>query len=784
MKIKGKIFVFVMTTASLIFFGVVYILSYGSQKNEITNAKTLAEVYAKQSAGITKSILESDLATANTIAQNFAEYDNFEGSTRFKIFGGMLLRHLKNKKKYNSTWVSWDLAALDKSYDKPFGRRRENFSKKGNTITTRIDTVEATGYKYKDLFYKLKISKQNDFILDPYKDKYGTDKLADSILVTTIISKIQTGDDFIGIVGIDMELKGIQDIINNKIPFENSEMFLLANNATFVAHSNPKLIGEKISNLYKDVTLSSKIANSIRTGEFYSFNNKDKDGKVTGYTVFAPIKLTNTYSPWSIGVTVPNKAITKNANKRFLYSLLLGLGGLIILVIVIYLISENITRPIKTVIDVIQKLGKGEIDKSNKIPVKNRKDEMSNVARSVNSLIDSLNMTAEFAIKVGRGDFTSDYKAMSDHDVLGNALLEMRSNLKDAQKVREKSISAANKRDWSQYGIAEISEILQKNYRNLGELSYTIISNLVKYLNASQGAIFFTEKNEETGNLYLNQRATYAFEKRKQLISKIEFGENLIGRCAKEKEIILLEDIPEGYTYITSGLGENTPKVLLLSPLFIESKVYGVIEIASFRKIDEYQVEFIKDVSERIASVISNIQINEETEILLERAKKQRIELEEKEEKMAKTIAELRRVKDVITIKDTESKGIMSALVSTVSVVFYDKIGRVTDMNQKNQEIFGITKKDYLGKTQFQYLPEAKEDRKWFKEFWDDLRSGKQRDKEYYVNFKGKELFLHETYTPIFDKEGNVEKIINIGIDITKQKLLERELGNAKIKKR
>jgi len=244
-----------------------------------------------------------------------------------------------------------------------------------------------------------------------------------------------------------------------------------------------------------------------------------------------------------------------------------------------------------------------------------------------------------------------------------------------------------------------------------------------------------------------------------------------------------LENVPEGYTYITSGLGEETPKVLILSPMYIEDRVFGVIEIASFRTIEDYQIEFIKDVSERIASVISNIQINEETEILLEKAKQQQKELEDKEEKMTKTISELRKAQDEITTKDTESKGIMSALVSTVSVVFYDKNGRVTNVNQKNQELFGINKEDYIGKTQFDYLPEAKENREWFKQFWNDLRDGKQREKEYYIKLDDKELFLHETYTPILDVEGKVEKIINIGIDITRQKQLERELTDAKVKK-
>ena len=782
MKIKEKIFMFVMTTASLIFFGVVYLLSSDYKKNEINNAKELADVYAKESSGIIKSILESDLAVSNTLAMTCSDFKRFPGNMRFPIYGNLLMEQLRTKNKYFSTWVSWDLISLDESYNKPFGRRRESFYKEKNDIFINIDTVDLTGYVYQGIFYSMKTGTESSFILNPYKDKDRSNKLSDSILVTTVCSKILKNNIFYGLIGIDMELEGIQNIINNKIPFENSSMFLLANNASFVAHQNKKLIGKNISELYGQTKFSTELTENIKKGEFFSFQNIDLEGSIIGYTVFAPIKLSNTTTPWSVGIYIPNDSITKNANERFIYSLLLGLAGLIILMIVIYFISENITRPIKSVINVVQKLGKGEIDKSNKLKVKGKKDEMSRVAESVNSLIDSLNKTAEFAMKVGRGDFASDYTAMSEYDVLGNALLEMRSNLKDAAEVRTKSVSLANKRTWTQQGISEISEILQKNYRNLEDLSYKLIGKMVKYLNANQGAIFFVDKDKNNTPI-LSQRATYAYEKRKQLLSRVEFGESLVGRCAKEKEIIYLENVPEGYTYITSGLGEETPKVLILSPMYIEDRVFGVIEIASFRTIEDYQIEFIKDVSERIASVISNIQINEETEILLEKAKQQQKELEDKEEKMTKTISELRKAQDEITTKDTESKGIMSALVSTVSVVFYDKNGRVTNVNQKNQELFGINKEDYIGKTQFDYLPEAKENREWFKQFWNDLRDGKQREKEYYIKLDDKELFLHETYTPILDVEGKVEKIINIGIDITRQKQLERELTDAKVKK-
>ncbi len=193
--------------------------------------------------------------------------------------------------------------------------------------------------------------------------------------------------------------------------------------------------------------------------------------------------------------------------------------------------------------------------------------------------------------------------------------------------------------------------------------------------------------------------------------------------------------------------------------------------------MDEFHIGFLETIGQRIGSVISNLRINEETARLLEQFKKQSQELEIKEKETKETIERLEKAQIEILTRETESKGILDALVSVASVVFYDLEGRITNLNQRNQELFGIKKEDVVGKTHFELLEEAKDNPKWFREFWDDLRKGISRQKEFYVKYEGRELWIEETFTPILDKDGNPEKIINIGIDISKQKLLERKFN-------
>ena len=93
---------------------------------------------------------------------------------------------------------------------------------------------------------------------------------------------------------------------------------------------------------------------------------------------------------------------------------------------------------------------------------------------------------------------------MSEEDVLGNSLIEMRDNLKSVAEEDKR-------RNWSTSGLATFGEILRQNNDNIEKLSDDIISNLVKYLNCNQGGLYIINDDEEEA--YLELKACYAWDK-------------------------------------------------------------------------------------------------------------------------------------------------------------------------------------------------------------------------------------------------------------------------------
>lgn len=170
------------------------------------------------------------------------------------------------------------------------------------------------------------------------------------------------------------------------------------------------------------------------------------------------------------------------------------------------------------------------------------------------------------------------------------------------RQVEEAKVEA-QKRRWVSQSIQELGDMVryQKDERNIFD---QIISNVVKTLEANQGSFYKVEG--EGKDTFVQLKACYAYSRKKYIDQRLSPGEGLIGQCYLEKELIYLTDIPQGYTYITSGLGEATPNSLLVLPLTFNGKVEGIIEIASFKLLEEHQHEYLEGVGSLLGNFIYN----------------------------------------------------------------------------------------------------------------------------------------------------------------------------------
>ncbi len=468
-----------------------------------------------------------------------------------------------------------------------------------------------------------------------------------------------------------------------------------------------------------------------------------------------------------------NTYYEKTKNRTDYIQLALVILTIIVVVLLIYFNKNNITKPINNITNSIHDISKGKFDVKVNIP---GKDEIGEMAQALNSLTSGLNETATFAREIEKGNFSSDFTPLSKSDNLGNSLLDMRKSLEDSRKMEEERKKEDEKRNWTTQGLAKFGDILRQNDNDLETISHKIIKNLVQYLNANQGGLFIYN-DEDKDDIKLELTSAFAYDRKKYYDKEIKLGEGLVGTCAIEKETTYLTNVPQDYMEITSGLGTANPDAILIVPLKMEEQILGVVEIATFKKFEKYQIEFVEKLAENIASTLSSAKINNRTAQLLEQSRQQAEEMAAQEEEMRQNLEELQATQEEAARQSAELQGTFDAINESMGAIDFDINRKITEANNFILSKLGLTKNTLIGLYHKDLINREEVSDEEYDEFWDLLMQGKTRIEERkYIGAGGKEIYFKETFHPIYDAQNNITKIFAIFIDITKNKIQQLEL--------
>ena len=96
---------------------------------------------------------------------------------------------------------------------------------------------------------------------------------------------------------------------------------------------------------------------------------------------------------------------------------------IIISLLVTFITVNAIVKPINYIKKTLLSMSKGVLPHE-KIWEKN--DEVGEMSKALNELVSGLKGISSFALEIGRGNYNSQFKPLSEDDVLGNSLLRMR----------------------------------------------------------------------------------------------------------------------------------------------------------------------------------------------------------------------------------------------------------------------------------------------------------------------------------------------------------------------
>lgn len=186
---------------------------------------------------------------------------------------------------------------------------------------------------------------------------------------------------------------------------------------------------------------------------------------------------------------------------------------------------------------------------------------------------------------------------------------------------------------WLQEGQSRLSASLVGDYR-LQELGDKVLGFLSGYLDAKVGAMFIEDEG------VFRRCATYAAATDSVPESFLP-GEGLLGQAAKDGHPMIVNDVPDGYLKLGSGLGSSNPRHLLVVPLKLEGLVNSVIEIGFFHRVRESDLELFERVDEPLAIAVRSVKYRNRLQELLEETQRQSEEVQAQSEELRVSNEEL-----------------------------------------------------------------------------------------------------------------------------------------------
>ncbi len=206
---------------------------------------------------------------------------------------------------------------------------------------------------------------------------------------------------------------------------------------------------------------------------------EDDDGDINVKTRDAIMMIENLmktqYDALSAKTDEMNKSFSFLQNVVNILGVALPVGGILIATFTII----TIVRPVNDLKKILQNMGKGVLPKEK---IQERNDEIGEMTEALNRLVDGLSSTTEFANEVGSGNFMSHYEPLSNDDALGQALLKMREDLRENERVLEQKVIERTEE------VVRQKEEIETQNEEL-EVLYKHVTDSIKYAKRIQDAI-------------------------------------------------------------------------------------------------------------------------------------------------------------------------------------------------------------------------------------------------------------------------------------------------------
>ncbi|HAN76859.1 MAG TPA: hypothetical protein DCQ31_03310 [Bacteroidales bacterium] len=621
----------------------------------------------------------------------------------------------------------------------------------GGISEAKVENYEVEGA---GSFYLKPMATGLNHISDPMVVNYSSKNAMEIVRISVPIIYL---NNRLGVCFVDVATNQIAEYLKSLDLVKDGILITVLSSGGIIAATNfdQSIQGKHIKYVYRDWREREKITNASENYAVYSEND---------IRVGKPLNLLNSNSVYGLIVDYEfgtiHKQVAQNQRSTAIFVLLIASLAALMVVFVV----KRLLAPIKKVVQFSEQIVSGS---------EFIKPDVAITASDVSEIISNLYKASErlkritiFSEQIGKGNLEVRYLPVSDTDKVGDALTLMLARLKESRETAQQRNIELKDNEWVRIGVEKFNILFRQTDKSVEDFSYDIIKNLAEFTGCGLGGIYLVNEKEETQNT-LNLIASYAFSKRKRIKEHVLFGQGLVGTCAVEQANIHLTEIPDDYSEISSSLGQAQPKSIFIMPLNLKNSLLGVVELASFNLLTSVQIKFIEGLKESIALTLAATIANSRTNLLLERARQQAEELAAQEEEMRQNLEELQATQEESARKERENETLIYALNNSALVAEYNRAGIITFANDSFIEAYNIPKELIIGRKHKHFSSLAHTDSIAYDNFWGKLLNGEPVQLVQLIENVPNKLWLSETYSPIRDEMGGIDKVLCISYNIT-----------------
>ncbi|MBX3101420.1 MAG: GAF domain-containing protein [Bacteroidetes bacterium] len=233
-----------------------------------------------------------------------------------------------------------------------------------------------------------------------------------------------------------------------------------------------------------------------------------------------------------------------------------------------------------------------------------------------------------------------------------------------AEQLQQEVLQAEAHR-WHQATFVSLTDVVRR-HRQVQPLAQDLLSQTVRQMKLAQGVIFLRPSLTDPR---LEPVATFAMGQEADLAGHLNQTNSFLSQIARDGKAIYLEDLPQGFAAIRSGLGEAIPASLLLCPIRFEGTLIGVWEVAGFQPIPHSHRELLEEVADKSASTLYNLLQTDHTAQLLAESQTLTEELQHRTQAIQEAEQRLRqmneRLEENVKARTAELEHAMEELQTT-----------------------------------------------------------------------------------------------------------------------